>query len=357
MKQINQLAGATLAAATLFLGTPAHGALNLNVSNGALKNGATPFVFVAYNTYGMVAEGSIAGIEQTFDSNAFFDQASSVGRGQKPITGVRVWLQFHWANAYTPFKGLPRSASDTNRRNRFDFTLNTAFFDRLERFVAAADAHNIAVQLCLFDGCALEIDAERRLRWENCPYNQVNNRDSRAISRRADFFKNAGPLWEVNRALVDHTLSRLGRYGNVIWEIMNEPDVSDTGATEDAVLQFHRAVATRLRAGLRNAGGSKVITVNPGRRTLKDWALNSGDVDMLSAHLAYDTDVGTHSFTQYLGKKPCIVSNDGHKSCFPDMGCDQDPNRQHAGQARPGRRWSARRRAASPRVSGQRHGA
>ena len=320
MRSFKRSVAASLAAVLLF-GAPALGkALNLNVKDGVLRNGETPFVFVAYDTYGMLAEGAIPGIEQAFDINAFLDQVVAAGRGQKAITGVRIWLQFHWANAYFTFNGLPKTPTDTDRRQRYDFGLNVAYLDRLERFVAAANARNLAVQLCLFDGCALEKDSATRLRWENSPYNRVNNRDARALANPQDFFKTSGPLWAVNAGLVDAVVARVGKYKNLVWEIMNEPDVSATGASEDAVLGFHKAMATKLRSSLRIAGGSQVIAVNPGRKRLKDWALASSDVDLLSVHLSESVDVASWNFAQYLSKRPVVVSNDGHSSGFAEVG-------------------------------------
>lgn len=293
--------------------------LTLSSSAGALSvnNGALNRELVFYGTYGMAAEASIPGIEQAFDSNAFFEQLATVRPGQRPINAVRVWWHFHWSNAFTPFNGLPRSSTDTNRRGRYDFSLNTKYLDRLERFVAEANRRGIVVQLCLFDGCMLETSSP--LRWANSPYNRLNNRDPRALTNRSDFFKTSGDIWAINRLQVDTLTSRLGNYPNVIWEVMNEGGSSDTGASSSAVLAFHKAVAARLKSNLRALNSSALVSVNADSPALRSWAASSADVDIVAYHLKENDAEETIDFRQFLGRKPVIISNDGHRSCFSSL--------------------------------------
>ncbi len=263
-------------------------AVMLSRSGSTLLVDGQPARLIAYGDYGFVAE-------QAFDYAQFLDAMNAKG-----INFVRIWCNYHWCNDLTPFAG--------DRVNKYDLlTQNGTFYARLRNFVAYADTRGIVVQVCLFDGVALIDDAEG-LRWDNFPYNNVNNLQSYLTSPSQ--YDDVGTEWWnlVNVPLIDRVVEELGDYGNVMYEVCNEPD---SHGVSDA---FNQAVVDRLyeRLQLPQYTGSKVICVNAGSTSLQSYALSSPKVDVIARHINDPSQANDYNNLT----KPVIVSNDGDASCY-----------------------------------------
>ncbi len=272
----------------------------LTVDSNVVKINGQPVRLVGYGDIGMLAE-------RQFDFRVFFGTL----RGNK-INMVRVWVNYHWANSLTPYQG--------SRGSKYNIEQSSdAFYRRLANFVAEADRQGIVVQVCLFDVNALETgsDDPREQRWVKFPLNRANNRNGYLASRAKYFTTDAQCgadkdrcVWsKVHSVMIDKVTEAIGNYGNVIYEVMNEPGKSKTGASSGAVVNFHKAVIKRLSERLPNYSGSKVISINADSSDLRDLARNTNEVSLYSVHLE-NNDGPSSSLLN--SAKPVIISNDGH---------------------------------------------
>ena len=278
--------------------------------NQLLLNGA-PVRLVGYGDPGILAE-------KEFDYEAHFKTLKCHG-----LNMVRVGVQYPWANSLMPYEGMPRDVNDTVRRNRYNLTAkNKAFYQRLEKFVRAAERYGIVVQLCLFDATALESGANdpEKQHWANAPFNADNNRNG-YIKTPAEFFALNTPLWNTRHtSVIDNVVSTVGKYGNVIYEIGNELDTARIpGVSRSTVVAFTRAVAIRLRDQLARQSGSKIISLQVGSAEFARLVTNAAEwggnnpISLASVHLR-GSNV-TDAFLAGLARcRPVIISNDGHKT-------------------------------------------
>lgn len=273
----------------------------LSVENNVVKINGRTARLVSYGDIGILAENS-------FDYRTFF----ATLRGYR-VNMVRVWFNYHWASSLSPYQ--------RDGQGRYDIdSSNESYYARLAALVAAADDQGLVVQVCLFDANALETstDDPRGQRWVRAPFNRTNNTNG-YLATRSNFFGTSNSctsnnrencMWSrVNAVVIDKVVGRLGNYSNVIYEVMNEPDVSSTGASSSAIAAFHRAVIDRLTSRLQSHGGSKVISINADSSTMLSLALNTTAVSLYSVHLSENSGP-THS--QLNSTKPIIISNDGH---------------------------------------------
>jgi len=283
-----------------------HGIKGLTQHNDetVLRFDGQPVRLVGYGDYGMLAEAA-------FDYRAFFTEME-----RKGLNLVRVWVNYHWTKSLSPFQAT---------RGKYNLTqLSSGFFARLKDFVAEAQRRGIVVQLTLFDGVALQNAGNR---WAYSWYNRNNNRNG-YLSAGNGFGDSSGTLWaSSHRPLIDKLVDTVGAYGNVIYEVMNEPashgiDVGGSG--------FDKAVVDRLYERLNLLGGgnsqrfqgSKVISVNvetvKNGATLFNWASGSDRVDLISLHVVEFTSIRDYSALA----KPMMISNDGDKSQWHERDTD-----------------------------------
>lgn len=267
--------------------------LTLSVSGDRLVSDGRPLRLVGYSDAGILAE-------RAFDFRAFFDRSLVPNR----INYIRVWATYAFANDLTPFAG--------SRSARYNLLRpNPAFYARLEDLVLEANARNIVVHFTFFDGCGFDSGARDpyRLRWANSPYNIVRNLQG-FLTAPGQFDDLGTRCWnEVNLPLIRAVADRIGRYGNVIYEPLNEPNIH--GGDNDN-LDFQRAIVTELRRRLDLYGGSKVISVNlPSDRRTRDWAFADARIGMVSYHLG-PTESPASSWAR--DRKAVLVSNDGHNT-------------------------------------------
>ncbi|NOZ01534.1 MAG: cellulase family glycosylhydrolase, partial [Deltaproteobacteria bacterium] len=258
----------------------------LTRSGAALMYNGQPVTLVAYGCYGILTESA-------FDYEAFFDALEARG-----INFVRVWGNYHWTNDLIPFKGT---------RNDADLTkLNPAYFERLKAMVAAAAARDIVVMFTFWDSCALEGPADSGNRWINCPYRTGNNDQSYCASPN-DFDDVppdvTPPIWTQSHApYMAKVVQTIGAYGNVIYEIMNEPYPGFGG---DAFINY----AIDYLYGLLNdpgVPGSRIIATNDGPQD----HVGNPKVDVVSFHL--NSPDKADDFNGLA--RPVIISNDGDTS-------------------------------------------
>ena len=104
--------------------------------------------------------------------------------------------------------------------NKFDLTKwNDNYFSRLKDFMGQAEKRNVVVELAFF--CPFYEDSL----WRMSPMNASNNVNNVGPENRADVYtmdKSAG-LLEIQDALVRKIVNELKGFGNLIYEICNEP--------------------------------------------------------------------------------------------------------------------------------------
>ncbi|MBI3273395.1 MAG: hypothetical protein HYZ53_30705 [Planctomycetes bacterium] len=277
----------------VLLASTASADLLLTQAGGKLLANGQPLRMVGYSDLGILAE-------RDFDYVAFFDHSLV----PKHLNYIRVWLCYPYANDLTPFVGSRPTGFHLLQRNQ---TLMT----RLVALVQAANARNIVVHLTLFDGCQFDSGARdpHHVRWVNNPYNDARNSEP-YLTKPSQFDDVGTPCWnQVNVPLIQDVADRLGNFGNVIYEVLNEPNVH--GGDNDN-LAFQKAVVTVLRTRLNLYGGSKMISINlPGDAATKAWALSDSRVSLVAMHLG--PTESPHSSWATL-PKPVLVSNDGHNT-------------------------------------------
>jgi hypothetical protein len=95
---------------------------------------------------------------------------------------------------------------------------NDAFFARLKTFVAAASANEIVVEVTLFTSYYTNHQ------WSNSPFNPNNNiQGFDSISFKQVNTINNGQLMQIQENYVRKVIQELNRFGNVFFEIQNEP--------------------------------------------------------------------------------------------------------------------------------------
>jgi hypothetical protein len=95
---------------------------------------------------------------------------------------------------------------------------NTAYFDRLHDFMAAAADHDIIVEVTLFSSIY------RDEHWEICPQNPANNINMAGeLDRRDAQTLNNGDLLSYQVAFVRKMVQELNAHDNFFFEIQNEP--------------------------------------------------------------------------------------------------------------------------------------
>jgi hypothetical protein len=184
---------------------------------------------------------------------------------QHRVNLTRVWVVEQWtgllinkpgaphpSNAVLPFSGSIDFAGNNDTVNLF--VVNPAFLSRLHEFVNKAWARGIVVQLTLFDRHGLLNKAGEYGRWLGSPYNKNNNAHelmSPGASGKAPAHFLAAScatapapdcqICDSQLALVNTIVSELDAYGNVIFEIMNEPLATEWG--ESQIVAWHSRIA------------------------------------------------------------------------------------------------------------------
>lgn len=150
--------------------------------------------------------------------------------------------------------------------NKFDLTKwDEAYFFRLKDFLSQAQKRGIIVELAFF--CPFYEDSQ----WKISPMNQINNINNLGTTDRVSVYtlKSDNDLLAVQKALVQKIVSELKGYGNLIYEICNEPYFG--GVT----LEWQHQIASIIKdaeTGFSNPhlisqnianGSKKILSPNP----------------------------------------------------------------------------------------------
>ncbi len=248
-----------------------------------LEYGGEAITLIGYGAYGLVSE-------KGFDFKGFLNKIADHN-----LNFVRIWINYHWVNSLGPFK--------RDERGRYNLNdLSQEYFDRLADFVAYAEFKGIFVQVTLFDAVALVNSGNR---WPYFPYNAQNNVNGIIwTNQTTEFVANSGPVWEIQKKLITRAVSRLGDYGNVIYEVMNEPT-----SHQVAINPFHNNVINFLRSELEPYSGSKIISVNIENDGDLSWA--ESIADLVAIHVHHPRSRADNYNNTSI---PVIISNDGDET-------------------------------------------
>jgi len=202
---------------------------------------------------GFSSMGALAGT--SFDVEGYLDVLASKG-----VNLTRVWAIEQWTalevdaasqdvnNCETPFAGTYNSKWDLDQ-------VNQRYMERAHRFVQAAAERGIVVQLTLFDRHGLRNFTGELGTWAGSPYNTNNNTQtflSAGSSENAPtgFLSTSqtSGVGKVNHDLTTRLVSELGGYGNVLFEVMNEPREVTGEWTASSLLTWHQWVESAAKA-------------------------------------------------------------------------------------------------------------
>lgn len=104
--------------------------------------------------------------------------------------------------------------------NKFDLTtFDTAYFERLEKYVSSAAKHGVVVQLVLFCG----YDAKHQFIFDVSPLNPANNVNAgmAGVNRSTVYTRDAGPaMLEVQLAMARKLATAVQHHDNVMFELI-----------------------------------------------------------------------------------------------------------------------------------------
>lgn len=237
--------------------------------NRLLWNGE-PVTLMGFSLYGMLASTrhdlrAYLDVLQdrgvNFTREWCFDQWTALAlRGRLNDTGEPGYL-----TGLCPFEGnspasLPGQPYDLE-------SLSDAFFTHLREFVLLAWERGIVVQVSLYDrnGLRRPHNAPREPgRWADSPFNRSNNRQELLqiidpAEHPADFTGTDGTaIGSIHRAYLERVAQELRGFGNVILEIMNEPQGNMPDAAAEA--SWHDWVARILRD--HTTGGTRPLAIS-----------------------------------------------------------------------------------------------
>jgi hypothetical protein len=191
------------------------------------------------------------------DVDGYLDVLASYG-----ANFTRVWCIEQWTGtanaapgfervAWLPYEGykVPNTSLSPPETKWDLYTLNAQYFARVKEFVRKAAARGIVVQLTLFDRFGVQCSGGVG-GYLDSPYYDVNNLATinflTCSGGSLPFLDLApAPIWDVNRAFIERMLAEVGSYGNVLYEIMNEPHNQWPNA---AIVNWHKAVADTVVA-------------------------------------------------------------------------------------------------------------
>lgn len=185
-------------------------------------NGA-PVMLAGFSFYG-------AALATGVDIDGYLAVLADHGVNLTRLFLVDQWTALGWKRRGEPCDhvGLVPFAGTFCNRDYDLETLNDAYFDRLQRFVAAAARLGIVVQLSLFERNGLSSKIDGVGAWRGSPYNAANNVNDILTLEPGSVYPafTAMPpaaIGRFNQALIERTVRAVAGSGNVIFEIMNEP--------------------------------------------------------------------------------------------------------------------------------------
>jgi len=183
---------------------------------------------------------------------------------------------------------------------------NTAYFDRLTAFIAAADAAGVVVQLSLFNYYDIAKDSgnvgDSVLQWTASPWNEANclnggtwaaqhliPKDKSVEDRQRFFVKPDNELRAVQQEYIGRVIQAIGSHKNVVLELMNEPHNTQDLAN---VADFDSYMTKLIILYRRNLGVQALISINAtplgGMNDMQVWKRsglpNFAEPDIVSYH-------------------------------------------------------------------------
>jgi hypothetical protein len=208
------------------------------------------------------------------------------------------------------FETLPwRRSGPGGKYDLRDF--NPEFFERLRTFVDHARSRGIWIELTLFDSWALKHVGD----WSWNPWDDDYNVNgviaaTGSCGVHRQFFDLANEsLTTILRDYVQRVVRETAEFDNVIYEIMNEPQVCPEDAVVAEMIAWHEAVIGWIRAV--RPGALIAVDSGPG------GALLSLDYDFVCPHYGgWGDRTGTTRIPDLLGElasvdKQVIVDDDG----------------------------------------------
>lgn len=230
------------------------------------------------------------------------------------INKVRVWVYCSWNR--TGFIHPWLLSSGKYNLDKW----NEAYWDRLSAIVSAANNRGIVVEVSIFS----EYPANRSNRWVTIsPWNKANNVNGVFSSNsKGHFFPDfmnldlmqkstsGKTLKMYQQALIDKTISELGSYPNVNFEIMNEfPGVLELCGTARCIDQVHPWQTYWVN--YINGKSSRIITAHAHEFKLDthgvEFFWNNANVDILGFHLYSTSPASTSSALNKVQLKNKVI--------------------------------------------------
>jgi len=196
---------------------------------------------------------------------------------------------------------------------KFDLnTWNPEFFDRLHRFVSLAAEHGVVVEVVIFS------NTYSPAVWALNPLNDKNNINGLPAIRPAEYITLRYPevvKWQKTHAR--KIIEELNPYGNVIFQICNEPgavpNAQDAPTVTQEVDAWQREIAKVIRdteAGLPNKhliAGSQCWILDPFEQGT-DVAFGDLPVDIVNVHPLPDIVYGGACYNMgvFMAKQLCL---------------------------------------------------
>ena len=185
----------------------------------------------------LITSGEVYGavLNEAFDYDAYLDALADDGFNLTRVFNASYWelpssLEGLGADSpLAPAEGDLITPWQRDADGRFDLRAwNPAYFTRLRDFLAAARKRGIVVELTLFS------TLYDRQRWNISPFNPANNVQSAGPGEMTRLYTldNRGGL-ALQEAMVRKVVTELNDYGNVYFEVINEPWVPPTVASDE----------------------------------------------------------------------------------------------------------------------------
>lgn len=198
-----------------------------------------------------------------FDYGAYFEELASQGLNHTRIfSGVYREVPGDFGiteNSLAPLPGRflapwarSREKKGSDGGDRFDLTQwNRNYFERLHQLMRAAEKAGIVVEFTLF--CPMYSDTM----WNACPMNAANNVNDIGKCGRNDVYAlKYASLTELQLAFTRKVVTELRDYGNLYFEICNEPYFG--GVTEE----WQRRIIDEIVATEKDFPAQHLISLN-----------------------------------------------------------------------------------------------
>jgi len=189
------------------------------------------------------------------DIDGFLDALADKG-----VNLTRPWCIEQWAGtgmgaagfeqvAWMPYEGI---------KGTWDlYEHNEQYFARVAEFIRKCAARGIVVQLTLFDRFTAQCTGTHGMYTDSPYYNPNNLVSINFLDCSSGFLPlidlDPAPIWGINEAFINRMIAETGGFGNVIYEIMNEPH---NQWNQQLIVDWHIAVADVIRDAYLNLSGT-----------------------------------------------------------------------------------------------------